>query len=291
MVIPTGLAPILGRSSLVLRKHGPTILTIVGITAMTAGAVIAVKQTLKLEAVVDRAEARIEEAKTQPSYSGSEKLAQRALYKAYLHNVLDYTKLYGPAISMFASGIVSVAVGHGLMQKRNVQLVAAINAMEKSFQAYRERVIRDLGEDKDRDYMLGIDETITKGEDGKKSITTEVDVTKMNQFSRIFDESNDYWQSEDSSFNAFFLTTEQRIINDILIHRGHVFLNEVYDRLGFKRVPEGNILGWYVKKGGPNFVDFGLYDATSDAKRNFINGYEKNIWLNFNGLVDVLSQL
>jgi hypothetical protein len=284
MLIPTGMAGVVGRGGLVLKKHAPMILTVVGLASMTAGAVVAVKQTLKLEEVVEDVEHRVRIAKEHPEDAG-------ALRKAYLRSALEFTKLYGPAVSMFASGIVSVAVGHGLLQRRNVQLVAAVNAVEKSFQAYRERVIKDLGEEKDRDYMLGIDETTAKGEDGRKSTLTDVDVSKMNQFSRIFDETNDYWQNEDPSFNQFFLTTEQRIINDILLHRGHVFLNEVYDRLGFKRIPEGNVLGWIVSKDGPNYIDFGLYDASTESKRNFINGYEKSIWLNFNIQGEVLSKI
>lgn len=290
MLIPTGMAGVVGRGGLVLKKHAPAILTVVGLASMTAGAVMAVKQTLKLEAVVDRAEERVAEARVI-GREVDQKSAQKALYKAYLRNTLELTKLYGPAFSMFASGIVSVAVGHGLLQKRNVQLVAAVNAVEKSFQAYRERVIKDLGEEKDRDYLLGIEETSSKGEDGKKSTITEFDPSKMNQFSRVFDDGNDYWQAEDPSFNQFFLTTEQRIINDILLHRGHVFLNEIYDRLGFKRVPEGNVLGWIVSKDGPNYIDFGLYDASTETKRNFINGYEKSIWLNFNIQGEVLSKI
>lgn len=290
MLIPTTFGGIVGRSSLLLKKHAPTILTVVGLASMTAGAVFAVKQTLKLEALVDDAEQRVENAK-EFAKEVDEKTGQKALYKAYLRNALEVTKLYGPPVSMFVSGMVSVAVGHGLLQRRNVQLVAAVNAMEKSFQTYRDRVIKDLGEEKDRDYMLGIEETTERGENGKKSTLTEVDVSKMNQFSRVFDEGNDYWQNDDPSYNQFFLTTEQRVINDILLHRGHVFLNEVYDRLGFKRIPEGNVLGWIVTKDGPNYIDFGLYDASSEAKRNFINGYEKSIWLNFNIQGEILSKI
>lgn len=285
MVIPMAIS----RGGLVLKKHAPLILTTVGLTSMTAGAVIAVRQTMKLDAVVTKAEFRVEEARLGDFTDAKQE--QRALYRAYLRNVLEYTKLYGPAVSMFASGIVSVAVGHGILQKRNVGLVAAVNALEKSFQAYRDRVIKDLGEEKNRDYMLGIEETTIKGADGKKSTITDVDISKMNQFSRVFDETNDYWQKEDPSFNQFFLTSEQRIINDILLHRGHVFLNEIYDRLGFRRVPEGNVLGWIVSKDGPNFIDFGLYDASTETKRNFINGYERSIWLNFNVQGEILSKI
>ena len=59
MLIPTAVS----RGGLVLKKHAPLILTVVGLTSMTAGAVVAVKQTMKLEAVVDMAETRVAEAK------------------------------------------------------------------------------------------------------------------------------------------------------------------------------------------------------------------------------------
>ena len=290
MLIPTSLSGTVGRGGLLLKKHAPAILTVIGLASMTAGAVIAVKQTLRLEEVLDEAELRIRHAK-DVAENVDTRTGQQTMRKAYLRNALELTKLYGPAVSMFASGVVSVAVGHGLLQKRNVQMVAAYNALEKSFQAYRDRVIRDLGEEKDRDYLLGIEENTVPGKDGKKSTVTDFDPSKMNLFSRVFDKDNQYWQIEDPSFNQFFLTTEQRIINDILLHRGHVFLNEVYDRLGFERMAEGNVIGWIVSKDGPNYVDFGMYDATSEAKRNFINGHEHSIWLSFNGMSEILSKI
>ena len=36
------------------------------------------------------------------------------------------------------------------------------------------------------------------------------------------------------------------------------------------------------KTDGDNFVDFGLYDLTNEAKRRFVNGYERTILLDFN---------
>lgn len=287
MLIPTSLPGVLGRTQLVLQKHGPTILTAVGLVAMTSGAFLAVKQTMKLEETLAMNEDRVEASRVGPFET--DRARQRELYKAYLKNVFEFIKLYGPAVSLFIAGGGSVLAGHGIMQKRQVALVAAYNAVEKSFQAYRARVIEDLGEDKDRDYILGINEKIEKGEDGRKTTTLDVDPSKMSQFARVFDESNDYWQREEN-YNQFFLTTEQNIINDILLHRGHVFLNEIYDRLGFKRVPEGNVLGWIVGEDQPNFIDFGIYDASTQAKRNFINGYEKSIWLDFK-VTEILSKI
>lgn len=291
MLIPTNVQGILGRGSLLLQKHAPEILTGVGLLSMGTAAVMGARATIKLEATIDNAEVRIASVKQTKEYAisnpeevelYSDKAYQRDLYKAYLNNVMDFTKLYGPAISLFIAGAGSVVAAHGIMRKRNVALIAAYNAVEKSFAAYRARVVEDLGPEKDRDYRLGITETSETDENGKKHAAVTIDPTKASRYARVFDESNDYWQ-KDAGYNQFFLTAEQNYLNDKLRVTGHVFLNDVYRRLGFKDTPEGSVVGWTVSKnGGDNYIDFGIYDLESQAKRNFINGYERSIWLDFN---------
>lgn len=289
MVSPA-LNKILGPVGFKLQKHAPEILTVVGLASMTAGALMAVKATTKLERFMHDAEARIEDIKADIELADnpdvehiydSPQAMKKALYGAYLRNVLEFTKLYGPAISVFIAGGVSIAVGHGILAKRNVALVAAYNAVEKSFAAYRARVIEDLGEDKDRDYRYGISEDTTPGEDGKKKLTTSVDPNNMSQYARVFDEGNPRWQKE-PGYNQWFLTTAQNNFNDLLLTRGHVFLNEVYDRLGFERTTAGQAVGWILQKGHDNFIDFDIYDLSDKAKRNFINLDERSIFLDFN---------
>jgi Family of unknown function (DUF6353) len=291
-MIPIKLKGILGRGGLIVQKYSPEILTATGLLAMGAGAFLAVKATLKFETTLKLAEDRVADLKADidladtpevehvNQYASPEEM-KHALYKVYLINALEFTKLYGPAVSLFLSGAGAIVVGHGIMRKRNVSLIAAYNAVEKSFAAYRARVLEDLGPDKDRDYRLGITETTEQGQDGKKRNVTDVDPSKMSKYSRIFDQTNDNWQKE-PGYNQFFLNSEQNWMNDLLLYRGHVFLNEVYDRLGFDRTPEGAVVGWLVSKEGDNFIDFGVYDASEQVKRNFINGYEKSIWLDFN---------
>lgn len=287
MMIPANAKGIFGRGTLVLKKWAPEILTGVGLLSMTGGAVLAVRATLKLEDSVAKAEERIYEAKNANDIlpdeveKYDEKALQRKLYQAYLWNVLEFTKLYGPAVSLFTAGTFSVLAGHGIMRKRNVALVAAYNAVEKSFEAYRARVIEDLGIEKDRDYRLGITETTEKGEDGKKTSIIDIDPTHMSQYARVFDEGNANWQTE-PGYNQFFLTAEQNYINDKLRAVGHVFLNEVYERLGFDHTQEGAVVGWTLSKDHDNYIDFGVYDASTQSKRNFVNGWEKSIWLDFN---------
>ena len=64
-------------------------------------------------------------------------------------------------------------------------------------------------------------------------------------FTKSFDESNDNWERRPEC-NLLFLKTMQNRMNDVLRARGHVFLNDVYDALGFQRTSTGALVGWLV---------------------------------------------
>ena len=100
------------------------------------------------------------------------------------------------------------------------------------------------------------------------------------EYARYFDESNPNWD-ENPAFSLMFLRGQQQIANDIFHTRGHLFLNEVYDMLGYEHDPAGAVVGW-VKGEGDDFVDFGLDDKTNKDVRRFVNGKENIILLDFN---------
>ena len=81
-----------------------------------------------------------------------------------------------------------------------------------------------------------------------------------------------------------FLHAQQEYFNNMLRARGHVFLNEVYDALGIQRTSAGSMVGWVMRKDGKgdNFIDFGIFDGDKPRARDFVNGYERSILLDFN---------
>ena len=62
--------------------------------------------------------------------------------------------------------------------------------------------------------------------------------------------------------------------------------------LGIPKTQAGQIVGWiYDEKEpmGDNFVDFGIYDINKPSNRDFVNGHERSIWLDFNVDGDIWS--
>jgi hypothetical protein len=201
---------------------------------------------------------------------------------------IKLVKLYGPAITLSAASIACFLGAHNILQKRNVALIAAYKAVEKGFTDYRRRVIDELGIDKDRQFKHGIKkELVTEievGEDGKpKKVKKTIDIVDPNEhsvYARFFDETSAQWDHS-AEHNLIFLKCQQNFANDLLRARGHLFLNEVYDMLGIPRSGAGAVVGWRIGL-GDDFVDFGIFEYGKHKVRDFVNGYEPAILLDFN---------
>jgi hypothetical protein len=117
---------------------------------------------------------------------------------------------------------------------------------------------------------------------------TSVDPRFKSIYSRFFDESSPMWRS-DALMNKAFLTAQERYLNDILIIRGYVFLNEAYERLGLPWSKEGQLVGWVLKdqvdmkaEGRDGYISFDIYNIYNDPGRQFVNGTNPSILLDFN---------
>jgi hypothetical protein len=169
------------------------------------------------------------------------------------------------------------------MHKRNTALTAAYVTVENAYKVYRQRVVDEFGEEKDRDFYRGVHDEEERDEDGKKKkhIVKVVDTNDISAHAKFFDESCPSWE-RNSEYNMLFLTGQQNYANDLLHARGHIFLNEIYDNLGIPRTNAGSIMGWVMGKGNQNHVDFGIFDVSKPMAREFVNGYERAILLDFN---------
>lgn len=86
-------------------------------------------------------------------------------------------------------------------------------------------------------------------------VTREIEEA-MQKYTAVFDERNRYYVSNPES-NTHQLLTKQGFANQKLKTQGHLFLNEVYDLLGFPRTRDGQSVGW-MWRGDKSFVNFGI---------------------------------
>lgn len=295
----------LNRVGLKLKKHSPEILVVTGVVGTVASAVMACKATTKIDEVLAETKENVEKTKDYVEKKGFSEQYTEEDYKKdltifYAKGGLELVKLYAPSVALGALSITAILSGHNVLRKRNVALAAAYATVEKGFKEYRGRVVERFGEELDRELKYNIkakevEETTVDEKTGEEKVTKKtVNVADPNNYStyaRFFDDGCTGW-TKDPEYNLMFLKNQQRYANDLLKSRGHLFLNEVYDMLGIPRTKAGQVVGWIYDEeypNGDNFVDFGIYDLYNEKARDFVNGYERTILLDFNVDGDIMN--
>jgi hypothetical protein len=278
------------RSGLVLKRFAPEILTGVGVVGVVVSTVFACKATLSLSTIVEEAKEDIESVKDlreEKPERYSEEASRKDLAVVYTKSAVAIFKLYAPAAALGVFSIACILGGQHILRKENAALTMAYAGLAESFKKYRERVRLEQGEEKDRQYLHGIvkEDVIVQDEDGNTSIQSVAhlkDPNGLSEYARIFGDDNRNC-THNPELNLMFLRQQQNYANDMLHARGHIFLNEVYDMLGFERTEAGNLVGWVdaILGDGDGFVDFGIYDPNMHNSPA-INGKDHQFLLDFN---------
>jgi len=283
--VPNVVGQKLARSALLAQRGSPTILLGAGIVGMVGTAVLASRATLKMERLLDDAKEKLETAKTLEHPEYSEQDRSRDITLIYFQTGVKIVKAYAPAIILGGLSIYCLTSSHNILTRRNVALTAAYGALERGFSEYRARVVEKYGPEEDRDFRYGTREVEIEDPDDrrKKKVVTRVGEGEPSIYARFFDQMSNSW-SKEPEYNMIFLQCQQNYANDLLHSRGHVFLNEVYDMLGIPRTQAGAVVGWVLSKNGSsdNFVNFGVFDGSNQQLRDFVNGREGAILLDFN---------
>lgn len=299
----TKIANVTGRAGLLLKKHSPEIFMVAGIAGTVTSTILACKATLKVNDILEEKNenvGKIHECLESNIAEYSEEDGKKDLTIVYTQTTVKLLKLYAPSIILGGISIASIISGHKILKKRNIALAAAYKVVDKGFKDYRKNVVDRFGKDIDRElrYNIKAKEVEKKviDKDGKEKTVKEkvLEIGNPNdnisEYARFFDEWNSDAHTKDPEYNLMFLRRQQDYANELLKHRGHLFLNEVYDMLGIPRTKAGQVVGWIYDENNPNgdnYVDFGIYnldgnDMQNERKMAFVNGQERNILLDFN---------
>lgn len=287
-----------------IKKHSPEILIGAGVVGIVTSTVMACKATTKVSAILDETKEQVdgihsvlETPALQEKYVAeygteyTKEDSKKDLAIVYTQTGLKFVKLYAPSIILGGLSIAAIITSHRILSKRNVALAAAYATVDKSFKTYRGRVVERFGEELDRELRYNIKskeieevEVDAKGKEKKvKKTVGVVEGPLGSPYAAFFDDGCTGW-TKNAEYNKTFLIGQQNYANELLQSRGHLFLNEVYDMLGIPRTEAGQLVGWIYDEecpNGDNYVDFGIFDNRT-PNRNFVNGYERTILLDFN---------
>lgn len=280
-----------GKVSFKLRQRSPEILMALGVMGTVVSTVLACRATLKAQNVVKDAKEKLgtvraceesEELKESGTYTEHDAKRDKAI--VYAQAGAGIAKLYLFPVALGAASISCMIGSNTILRKRGAALLAAYRTLDEGFREYRESVKKRYGEEADRELRFGA--AAKRKDTENKETEEEPEKTGYSVYARIFDEFNPEYE-RDSDRNRFFLTLKQNYFNDLLKARGYIFLNEVYEELGFEKTRAGQIVGWLYAPGdnshtGDNYIDFGMFDVSKEGARDFVNGYEKAIILDFN---------
>lgn len=299
--ITTAITNKLGNTGLKISKASPDIFIIAGVAGMVGAYILGCKEATELEEVNKEVKAALEEVHNARE-SLSEGEYARKLTQTYLYAGMAYAKLFGPSVALGTVSIVSILKGKSILKRRNLALMAAYKALDNKFRRVSSNMIERYGKEEYLDFLTGrheeeVKEKLPDEETGEwtgavaKSTLPVVDIPlDGSEYGRWFDKANSTQYDKSSIYNLAYVKGIETYMNQLLQSRGHVFLNEVYDALGFARTPEGAVAGWVVGN-GDSYIDFGLTDHVWVRNKNAVDNpvdpsdirfFDKGFWLDFN---------
>lgn len=252
-----------GNGWILAKKHAPELMIGAGIAGFGATIYETVKATNKTNDIVDEREATLatidnmREACDESEYSFA--CYSRDLREAKNRAKWGIIKAWAPVATLGGASVISVLGGYRILNGRYVATAAAYKVLENGFDRYRGNVMERFGKDVDYEMLHSIKaeelEKARKEQQENKEIEADNKRKKFGKkrkktayadiYNCIFDEYSDRWQRYWNGEQVLhYLQVKENELNDMLAIRGHVFLNEVYDKLGSERTAEGCVVGW-----------------------------------------------
>ena len=282
-----------------ISQKSPEILVGVGIVSTIAGVVLACKETLKVDDILDnhketldRIHEAAESGKTVDGREYTDQDAKKDTTVLYFKTGVAMAKNYTPAAIFVVTGITSFLASNNVLKKRNFALAATLTAVDTAFKDYRQRVIDRFGEEVD--YQLKnnirveeIEETEVDEKGKEKKKKRKIEIADASQYARYIRKGDKNWYNDEENMKMF-LNGQMSYLNDILHAKAYgsginiMTLNEVYRSLGLEESVPGMVVGWiYDVKNpvGDNYIDISCH------KVNIPDGfghYEEAYLLDFN---------
>ncbi|MCD7764371.1 MAG: DUF6353 family protein [Lachnospiraceae bacterium] len=327
--LTTSISRSTGMLGLKVQAHSPELLIAGGVVTLIGGVVVACMASRKVDDVIDEhceavgdihdreadeteeienSESTAEEAETRKKEL--KKSVQKDLTATYFRTGLKFVKLYAPAVCLIGLSLTCFLSSNNILQKRNVALSSAFTALSQEFSDYRGRVAARFGETAEKEIHYNLEsETVdvkTKDKNGKTVTEKQTTYSALSNapgsmYARYFNKETSIYYKRNHIYNEDFLRLTYENLNNMLIARGYLFLNEVYSELGMPIVDYGQMAGWIYDPNGrvrPSHSDTDVLDLRiqeviepfnpldPDAKREKIWMIDPNVEGNILGYIN-----
>jgi hypothetical protein len=205
-------------------KHGPEILTGLGIAGFLTAIGLAVKATPAAMNSVEKKKDELQVDKLKP-----------------IDTIKATWKHYIPTLAVVGASTACVIGASTVSAKRNAALVAACKFTETAFTEYKEKVVETIGERKEKT----VNEAISKDRIEKNPVTEKNVVFTERGNTLCYDVPSDrYFRSDIEQ-----LKKGVNELNRRMLHESYISLNEYYAEIGLHSTESGDILGWNTDKG------------------------------------------
>lgn len=262
-----------------LRKHGGTILAVAASVGVVATAIKTGRATTKAKHLLE-----VDEALRK--YNEDEQgVVEEPPTKKQI--VLMCWKAYVPAVILGGGTIACILGSNALNKKQIASLTAAYMALGKTYQTYRQKVIENIGLEKEAE----IQEQISK--EKLPEVRDKMTEEKLLCYEPI---SKRYFHATEAELlTAFYEANRDFNAN------GYIALNDVYGYLNLDFIPELHGRGWsidYMSEMWDNcWIDFSYAKQQTDdgLEVYYVTAFEEPIedYLNFDpyeGLVDSVTK-
>ena len=305
--VPQKLTRFAGKLLLKGKKASPEICIVVGVLAGGAAIVTTGIATWNGKEKFQE-DVRIVKANTKKGYDKlkeenpnlpvmTENDRKKCLMRANFEFGKDILKFYWKPVVLAVTSTGLIWGGARTLRKELTAMTISYATLMDTMKKYRERVIADVGAEKDQEYMYGVD--VTEAIDAETGEVTQKIVKKspcLSQYARWFNEGKydsqtgqwlirNYAWNKSPDVNFATLKSAQIQANARLKANGFLFLNDVYKILGLPMSVEGQIVGWDMCGDGDHYVDFGVFPEGGHqlpVNRRFCNGEVPDALLEFN---------
>lgn len=287
------------------KKAAPGIMLVVSTGLSLAAIVEFCRKTRDAMPVVDEYKETVSELTESHRITNDDAAYRKDMITETAKTVVTLGKIYAKPIALYSLSVGLNVKSYKTMRERNIALAAAYAGVGNELRRVYSRISEKYGDEaldeiKNGIKLVEIEEPRFDEKSGseimdKKLIPVVDEAEGYSPYARFFDEGSRLWK-DNAEDNLWILMEREEEANQRLRLDGFLFLNDIYDMLDIPKTKAGNKVGWkYYPKGnnphGDNKISFNIHNVHRPANRDFVNGYEKVILLDFNVDGEIIDSL